>query len=216
MDIKIPVRHETGTYSVNEISGGTGEFVMNVNDSGMLTYTAGDTAVTVYGVNDPAALTVRYSEEWLLERVTLGDRLIYIAFADDSAAWSAVRDFADESGKSIAAKVAQTGGRAGRVFVEYMKSADEFSFGAIVASEDEVKALPADRADSSGEYDHGKKIDADNSSFAVMFQCLPPNMRTGLIGMSVEIMTEAVRSACDELDTTDDFEFITADLSGSE
>lgn len=214
MEIKIPVRHETGDFPAVGIKGGTGEFVMRA-DRSMITYVHNGTEITVYEVSEDELdkLTAHYDEEWRLTEVTFGDRLVFINYADDSAAWSAIRDLADENGKRVAAQVAATEGKVGRVFVEYHKDAEGFDFGAIVAPEKELWQVAARSEDEdcinmSGEYSHENKICADNARFSVMLRCLPKGMSIGLMGMSVEIMTEAVRSACDELDKSEDFDFI--------
>ena len=214
-EIKIPVRHEAGSFQVRELKDGTGEFVMRSEYGGMLTYNAGGCEMRLYNIpeEDLDSLTAHYDEDWRLSEVTLGERLIYIAYADDSAAWNAVREFAVSEGERIAGAVAASEGKIGRVFVEYYKDWEGFDFGVIVASEKELWKVAAAAEDEdcinmSAEFSHENKICADNARFSVMFGCLPKGMTVGLMGMSIEIMTEAVRSACDSLDKSADFDFI--------
>ncbi len=212
--ITIPTRHETGSFAVGELIGGTGEFVMRA-EYGSISYVSEGHEVRVYSISEEELdkLTAHYGENWRLERVTFGDRLVYISYEDDSAAWSAIRELADENGKRIAEKVTAYEGKVGRVFVEYYKDTEGFDFGAIVASEKELWQVAArsdddDCINMSGEFSHANKICADNARFSVMLACLPAGMAVGLMGMSIEMMTEAVRTACESLDKSDDFDFI--------
>ena len=214
-EIKIPVRHETGSFLVSELSGGTGELVMRSEYGDVLCWNDGGFEMRLYNIpeEDTDKLTAHYDEDWRLSEVTLGDRLVYISYADDSAAWNAIREFAAAEGRRIADEVAATEGKVGRVFVEYYKDWESFDFGVIVASEKELWKVAAaaeneDCINMSGEFSHQNKICADNARFSVMFGCLPKGLTVGLMGMSIEIMTEAVRSACDRLDKSVDFDFI--------
>ena len=212
--IKVPERHEPGSFSVRGITGGTGEFVLKYANS-CLGYELDGPEIALYDVSesDLETLTAHYGDDWKLKQITLGDRLVYIAYESDDAAWSAIRDAADENGRRIAAQVAAAEGTVGRVFVEYYRDWEGFDFGVIVADEKELWKVAArsedeDCVNMSGEYDHSNKICADNQRFSVMLACLPKGMAVGLTGMSIEIMTEAVRSACDSLTKSKDFDFI--------
>lgn len=225
IEYKIPLQFKSGRYVLSAIPTSNENTLKLVHgDFGILSYFVpqNSTEVRLYNVIEKSLenlLYAIYNDKGTLKSVELihhnKTKLVFIDFSNEAEAKVIIGDAAKENAAFISDELIKSEERIARLFVEYNRDDECFSFAAKINTVNDMHEV-ANRSwniDKSGNYPNKNRIDGNNDKFSVMLLCSPGEIRSELIDMIINAMIEIIKSrVVNVLNKTDDFKLIVEDL----
>ena len=217
----IPMHYRQGEYRISQLPGEPGDSLqLNYEDEyELLCYKLPEVRnpedvrsyelnVTVYGVEPDflSRLSLVYDENDHLQKISLGDRLIYIYFADEEQEKSCLLAAGRENAEAICSAMKERTEPVPRMFVEYFYDGEAFDFAVKPCSEKDVQTAQElyGSSEYSGNFPVELRVKANTALLGLMLRCCDPRRRDDLCRLLIDTMLQPVRA----LAGTADFELI--------